>query len=120
MFFNFIYNISIFITNSNLSPFFILFTLIIREIEVIILDPKNNFELYINIVQTIILFLITLIFNEIIEINCFGLEKNTIKNMEHFASSESLSSRREDIINFIETDSINFIEMDGYKCEIET
>ena len=111
MVFNFIYNISIFITNSNLNPFYILFTLIIREIEVIILDPKNNWELYINIVMIISLFLTTIIFNEIIEINCFGLEKNTIKNMERFASCESISSERED--------STNFIEMDGYKCDIK-
>ena len=44
--------------------------------------------IYISIFLVIFFFL--LVFNEVIELNCFKLEKNTIKNLQKRAVSESI------------------------------
>ena len=80
----FLYNLFILITNEKTNPCHIIIIVIISQLGYHILDLMDSTLTDIDIIIIIGLCLIlfmTLIFNEIIEINCFGLEKNTKKNI---------------------------------------
>ena len=49
------------------------------------------------IIFLIFIFLLSLVFNEIIEINCFGLSKNTKRNIMNRALREDYYSSNEEI-----------------------
>ena len=88
----FIINLFILIINKNTSPCHIIIILIIGQfapyVRALTIDTKNSIILIIGLS---ILFFLTLIFNEIIEIKCFGLQKNTKKNIALRAEMDRLS-----------------------------
>ena len=82
MFIQFIFNLFIFITLKYFTVCHILIIIVIAELEPFCRDlVNNNFNSIIIIIEFICLLFILLIFNEIIEINCCGLQKNTKKNI---------------------------------------
>ena len=86
MIIQFIYNLFILITNEKTNPCHIIIIIIIGQLGYHIIDFLNNtitlkYEKIIIIIGHCLILLITLIFNEIIEINCCGLEKNTKRNI---------------------------------------
>ena len=92
MFTQFVFNIFIFIINKNTTPCHILIMIIIGlfapYIKALTNDTKSSIIIIIGLL--VILFLV-LVFNEILEINCFGLEKNTKKNISIRARMDGLS-----------------------------
>ena len=113
---NFTYNICISLTNKHYDPFYILILLITVEIgkNVIALSP---YLYLLSIIYFMLLFAI-LVFNEVIELNCCGLERKTRRNMEKKASLELLI---EDINNKERPSncSDNKVEIDNYNVELE-
>ena len=82
MLIQFIFNLFIFITLKYFTVCHILIIIVIAELEPFCRDlVNNNFNSIIIIIEFICLLFILLIFNEIIEINCCGLQKNTKKNI---------------------------------------
>ena len=82
MFIQFIFNLFIFITLKYFTVCHILIIIVIAELEPFCRDlVNNNFNSIIIIIEFICILFILLIFNEIIEINCCGLQKNTKKNI---------------------------------------
>ena len=82
MFIQFIFNLFIFITLKKFTVCHILIIIVIAELEPFCRDlVHNNFNSIIIIIEFICILFILLIFNEIIEINCCGLQKNTKKNI---------------------------------------
>ena len=112
MFTQFIFNIFILIINKNSTPCHILIMLIIGQfapyIKALTNDVKNSIILIIGLL--IILFF-TLIFNEIIEIKCLGLNKNTKKNIALRAEDDRFSVDKID--NISEEDNSEIGEEDG-------
>ena len=96
----FVFNIFIFIINKNTTPCHILIMLIIGQfapyIKALTQDTKSAIILIFGLL--VILFL-ALVFNEILEINCLGLQKNTKKNIAIRARMDSLSVERISFIN---------------------
>ena len=114
MFIQFIFNIFIFIINKNTTPCHILILLIIGQfapyIKALTTDIINSIILIIGLF--FILFFV-LIFNEIIEFNCFGLQKNTKKNIALRAKIDRLSVGFIDYENEDDIDNNNDLE----ECE---
>ena len=112
MFTQFIFNIFILIINKNSTPCHILIMLIIGQfapyIKALTNDVKNSIIL---IVGLLIILFFTLIFNEIIEIKCLGLNKNTKKNIALRAEDDRFSVDKID--NVSEEDNSEIGEEDG-------
>ena len=92
MILNFIYNLLIYFTIKYYHPYYIINILIIQEIGYNLLD--NDINVYIKIITGLIalIFIFSfLIFNEIIEINFLGLEKNLKRNIGIRADRETLT-----------------------------
>ena len=70
------------------SPNYIINIFIIQEIYHSFLFD-NKIRIYLNIAMAIIFIFLFLVFNEIIEINCFGLQKNTKRNIKKRAIMEN-------------------------------
>ena len=108
MLIQFIFNIFIFIINKNTTPCHILILLIIGQfapyIKALTTDIINSIILIIGLF--FILFFV-LIFNEIIEFNCFGLQKNTKKNIALRAKIDRLS------VGFIDYENENEDDIDN-------
>ena len=99
MLIQFIFNIFILIINKNTTPYHILIMLIIGQFGPYIDKLINNKNIKSSIILIIGLFIIlffSLIFNEIIEINCLGLSKNTKKNIALRAKKDRENIRIED------------------------
>ena len=99
MLIQFIFNIFILIINKNTTPYHILIMLIIGQFCPYIDKLINNKNIKSSIILIIGLFIIlffSLIFNEIIEINCLGLSKNTKKNIALRAKKDRETIRIED------------------------
>jgi len=109
---NLFLNIFILIINKNSTPCHILIMLIIGQfapyIKALTNDVKNSIILIIGLL--IILFF-TLIFNEIIEIKCLGLNKNTKKNIALRAEDDRFSVDKID--NVSKEDNSEIGEEDG-------
>jgi len=69
------------------SPNYIINIFIVQQIYHSV-QSQNILNICISIILGILFFFLFLIFNEIIEINCFGLQKNTKKNIEKRAIEE--------------------------------
>ena len=109
---NFLYNLCFFISIKKYNPNYMIMLLVIGNV-------YSSFNLNIwriirKIIIAIIFVFIFLIYNEIIEINCCGLEKNTKRNIRIRARLEN--SEFIESINEVDNDSI--IEIDGYSIEI--
>ena len=87
-------NLSILLTIRYFSPTHTMFIIVIGKtepyIEKIINGGKkgDNAIFIIPFLIILVIFFFLLIFNEVIELNCFKLEKNTIKNIQKRAMSE--------------------------------
>ena len=82
MIIQFVFNLFIFITLKKFTECHILIIIVISELEPFCRDlVYNKFNSIIIIIEFICILFILLIFNEIIEINCCGLQKNTKKNI---------------------------------------
>ena len=67
--------------------------ILIFDFEVTFLfDFEIKWRLFLNILLFVIIFFMLLVFNEIIEFNCFGFENNTKKNISQRAVLESINS----------------------------
>lgn len=111
-----IYNLFMLITIKNSSSCHFLIILIIGELAPYIQKLiKGNSDLKINITIIVglcfVLFM-TLVFNEVIELNCFGLEENTKKNISIRVKIEEDKIDKDD-----ENDSK--ASMDNYNINIE-
>ena len=125
--FEFIYNLSIFLTIKFLTPCHFLFITIIGELSLYINNVIVKFDndSIIIIIGLIFIFLMTLVFNEIIELNCFGLEKNTKKNInirvaieEDKLKDEEKSEDRVSIDNYlVNLDDKNELELSSRESE---
>ena len=89
---NFTYNLLSFLTVKYYHPCYVITIFIIQEIGSNLLKINtDNLKYYhfITILISIIFVFVFLIFNEIIEINCLGLEKNTKRNISIRSDRES-------------------------------
>ena len=92
MFQQFIYNIFIYIVNKNSTPCHILIMLVIGQFAPYIKAlTKDKTSSIILIFGLLIILFFTFIFNEILEIKCLGLNKNTKKNIALRAENDLLS-----------------------------
>ena len=82
-----LYNLCIYISIKRYNPNYVINLFIIEE-TIYSLKDIGNWYFYINIILTIIYIFIFLIYNEIIEINCCGLDKNTKRNIRKRAQTE--------------------------------
>ena len=78
-----IYNLCIFITINNIKACHVLIIIVIGELAHYINLEKLN--IYIFTIGFFIILFMTLLFNEIIELNCFGIQKNTKRNISQRA-----------------------------------
>lgn len=115
----FAHNLFILITIRNYTSCHIMIIIVIGELapHILKLVHEENISIIIIIGLIFILFM-TLIFNEIIEVNCFGLNKNTKKNIGKRAIEEGLTMVETDRNDrFTEESLINYIEEEK---ELET
>ena len=116
------------------SPNYIINIFIAQEIYHSFIS-HNKLKIYLNITVAIIFTILFLIFNEIIEINCFDLQKNTKRNIKKRVIMEvednneiNYDYNKDD--NKIDDKNNNkdynanvigesLIEMDGFKIELE-
>ena len=88
----FVFNMFIFIINKNTTPCHILIMLIIGQFAPYIKKVKNDTKKsMVLIFGLLVILFFALVFNEILEVNCFGLQKNTKKNISIRARIDSLS-----------------------------
>ena len=116
------------------SPNYIINIFIAQEIYHSFIS-HNKLKICLNITIAIIFIIIFLIFNEIIEINCFGLQKNTKRNIKKRVIMEAEDNNE---INYdynkddnkidnkdnnkdynANVNGESLIEMDGFKIELE-
>ena len=107
-----------FIITDYFTPAHIVLILIISEISFLFIDD-NNWKLYIKIFFFIILIFFILVFVEIIELNIFGLQKNTKRNIIKRAENDGSDYNINYKDNFYrEVKNINDIEMDSQRSSI--
>ena len=112
----FLYNLLIRVTlkHSNISYWMII--AIVNELApyvINLIDPDSGTSIMIQIIiifGLVLMFFITFIFNEFIEINCLGLERNTKKNINERAQSEQ--------VNIDENKKYSF-NVDDYSVNLE-
>ena len=114
MFLLFFKNLFIFATIEKITPFHYLIILVIGELSSSIknIRKKNIIEnIFITICFYIIFFMI-LVFNEIIELKCFGLNKNTKKGISKRADMDNINKelRNESIFSEDESETITMEE----------
>ena len=85
------YNIFFFITIKNCTTCHIMIIIIIGELSQYIIDKEKLGNIYFTIIICLLIFILfmSLIFNEILEINCCEMEKNTKKNIAIRSRTES-------------------------------
>ena len=88
----FIYYLFPLITIQNYTACHYLIILIFDFEVTFLIDFKIKWRLFLNIIMFVIIFFMLLVFNEIIELNCFGFENNTKKNISQRAILERMSS----------------------------
>ena len=93
MFIQFFFNISILLTIRYFSPTHTLIVLVIGRTSPCIqkiINTKGDTRQIIFFLISLVIFFFLLVFNEVIELNCFKLQRNTIKNMQIRAINESI------------------------------
>ena len=108
----FFFNLSILLTIKYFSPAHTIIILVIAKaapsiINLISLNDINKDDI-ITLITLLVIFFVLLIFNEVIELNCFKLQDNTVKNIKERASNEFLINKSdgEDVLSS-SIDSIN-------------
>ena len=102
MFVRCVYILFGFITVEHFTPAHIVLIIIIGESFFIFVD-HYNWKIYIKIVCYIFLFFFLLIFTEIIELNIFGLQNNTSKNIRKRSDLELINN--EFLLNDVKSNS---------------
>ena len=106
-----LYNLCIYISIKRYNPNYVINLFIIEE-TIYSLKDIGNWYFYINIILTIIYIFIFLIYNEIIEINCCGLDKNTKRNIRKRAQTELEKNDNNERFE-------SLIEIDGFVFELQ-
>ena len=109
MLLQFFCNLSILLTIRYFSPAHVMIILVIGKTAPSInnlIAHENKKKDIISLLIFLIIFFFLLVFNEIIELNCFKLEKNTVKNIKKRADSES----QQEMDNKSEDDSSYFYD----------
>ena len=109
---NFIFNLTQLIAIKKYNSFISLIIIVVTEIGFLLFKTNKIWEICIIILVACIALFTTLVFNEIIEINCIGLQKKTKKNLELIARSES------DDLNDKNTEDKIQVEIEDYKFEL--
>ena len=91
-FYYFIYYLFPLITIQNYTPCHYMIILIFDFEITFLIDFKIKWKLIITIIMFVIIFFMLLVFNEIIELNFFGFENNTKKNISQRAIFERMNS----------------------------
>ena len=104
----FIYNLFLLITIKYYTTFHILLPIVFAEIHFYLIDVFFNLIVIIPLIGFSFIFLVFLLFVEIIEINCFGLQQNTKKNISIRAEiDEKLCKEDDDESQRTESEQIN-------------
>lgn len=110
IFYYFIYYLFPLITIQNYTACHYLIILIFDFEVTFLLDFNIKWRFALNIILFVIIFFMLLVFNEIIEINCFGFQKNTKKNISHRADLDLLNNtQNNDDDNYDEVENDNYI-----------
>ena len=109
---NFIFNLTQLIAIKKYNSFISLIIIVVTEIGFLLFKTNKIWEICFIILVACIALFTTLVFNEIIEINCIGLQKKTKKNLELIARSES------DDLNDKNTEDKIQVEIEDYKFEL--
>ena len=104
MLIQFFKNLFIFATVEKTTPFHFLIILVIGELSPSIkniIEKKNIITAIFNIICFCIIFFMILVFNEIIELKCCGLDKNTKKGISNRADMDNMNKvlRNESMIS---------------------
>lgn len=118
MFLQFIFNLYILFTLKHFTACHILIVLVISEFEPFFIDLlNNNLGAIIFIIGFSFIFVVLLIFNEIIELNCCEFQKNTKKNITQRAEIEvEMTIQEFDEQNQNDVDSIYESRNDSIEC----
>ena len=93
MLIQFFFNLSVVLTIRYFSPTHTLIVLVIGRTSPCIqkiINTKGDTRQIIFFLISLVIFFFLLVFNEVIELNCFKLQRNTIKNMQIRAINESI------------------------------
>ena len=112
LFLNFIYNLMLLIAIKKYNAFCSLIIIVIYEIGLAFFKINKAWEFCVLTIIAVISLFISLIFNEIIEINCFGLQNKTKKNLEKIAQIELR------VKSDFSDDSVNQVDIGDYKYEL--
>ena len=96
--------------------------ILIFDFEVTFLvDKEIKWRFYLNIILFFIISFMLLVFNEIIELNCFGFQNNTKKNISKRAKLETSNKSQKVEDNYVDIDNSNYYTQfeDGQSTEIE-
>jgi hypothetical protein len=96
------------ITIQNYTVYHYLLILIFDFEVTFLIDFEINWKFFLNIILFSLIFFMLLVFNEIIEINCFGFQKNTRKRISERAELDLLN------INEISDDNEYIVVNDAY------
>jgi len=92
----FVYNLFNLITVKYYTAFHVLISIIFSEIHFYLFDAFNNIIFIVPLIGFSFIFLVFLLFVEIIEINCFELQKNTKKNISIRADIDEKICKEDD------------------------
>ena len=102
IFYYFIYYLFPLITIQNYTPSHYLIILIFDYEFSFLLDKKIKWRFYLNIIMFVVIFFMILVFNEIIEINCFGFQKNTKNNISKRAELDEVEQNEINENNYVD------------------
>ena len=123
MIYYFVYNLFILITIKNYTACHSLIIFIFYQLSI---EHDQRWRMLVDIIIFIIILFMLLIFNEVIELNFYGLQKDTKNNIRKRAQSEILEDNKEQLNTKSknnddfndEYDESKEIEIDGFKFEI--
>ena len=96
---NIYFNLSILLTIKYFSPAHTIIIIVIGKTAPSIINLINfegKISDIVSLIALLVIFIILLIFNEVIELNCFKLQKNTVKNIQERAANETLQDNKND------------------------
>ena len=123
MIYYFVYNLFLLITIKNYTACHSLIIFIFYQLDI---DHDEKWRILVDIIIFIIILFMLLVFNEVIELNFFGLQKDTKKNIRERARSETFEDKKEllnrnsdNIDDFNdEYDESKEIEIDRFKFKL--
>ena len=117
------FNIFGLLTVKYFSPSHVVLLLIIGEIS-FSFKYENNYKLYLTIIIFCMILFMLLVFTEIIEINCFNLQKYTKKNISERSKTDFPNADDNNIYEKDDSSSEgsrdSLVEVDGYQIELNS